>query len=161
MARKMAGSAEHGTEVSAHGDRPWVYFMIDCFLLITNFFIITFKFKNEEPILPQKMPPGSTKPAQAVQTSRKDMLAIHVSGVESPVYEFMTKQVSLQELAGILAGTVTGDKEFQVRVSYDRDVPWGYVMAVFNECTKVKINECGLVPLRGLDEPLPAAPSGG
>jgi len=47
------------------------------------------------------------------------------------------------------AVSASGGEKFSVRVSYDGDANWGDVMMVFNACTKVKIAECGLIPLRG------------
>jgi hypothetical protein len=40
---------------------------------------------------------------------------------------------------------------FSVQISYDGNAHWRDVMAVFNTCTKVKIAECGLKPLRDAD----------
>ena len=36
MARKkIGGGGGHDEGEGGHGDRPWVYFMVDCFMLIT------------------------------------------------------------------------------------------------------------------------------
>lgn len=150
MGKRMGGGG-HDQDVGGHGDRPWVYFMIDCFLLITNFFIITFKFKAEECVLPQRMPPGGTVASKSAFQETKKILNVHVThpdGSNTAVYQYMSKEVPLAELAGVLASISNGGDEVQVRVSYEGNVPWGDVMAVFNSCAKAKIRECGLVPCR-------------
>jgi biopolymer transport protein ExbD len=143
---------KHEEEGGAHGgDRPWVYCMIDAFFLITQFFVLTFKVKADEVVLPQRLPPGGTVPSKSNALDNKKKLSIHVSHPAGGAaqYEFMTKQVNLQGLNDMLAGSVGGGQEYQVRVSYEAEVPFGDVLAVFNACSKVKIAECGLIPLRG------------
>jgi biopolymer transport protein ExbD len=150
--RTIGGGGDHGGgSGTGHGDRPWVYFMVDCFFLITEFFVITFKFKNEESVLPQRLPPGGTVPSKTQSHESKEQLNIHVfSNNGQAVYKFLDSQASLPELVQKLANsTGAGGDRFSVRVSYEADVPWESVMAVFNACTKVKIAECGLIPLRG------------
>lgn len=150
--RNMSGETGEG---SLHSDRPWVYFMIDCFLLITNFFIVTFRFKAEEPILPNRMPPCGIPPCRPVVPP--DTLAVHVSrSGEAPVYEFMARQVTMPQLAEVLANARSGDRDVAVKISYEKEVPWGDVMGVFNECAKVQIVKCGLVPLRAAREARPS-----
>jgi len=156
MARRKIGGGDGGHDDSGHGDRPWVYFMVDCFMLITEFFVLSFKFKTEEVILPHKLPPGGTVPSRTqAMLDKSETLSIHVlrSG-DTPMYDIMKQQVTLQQLSSTMASTVSSGKNFTVRVSYERTVPWADVMAVFNECTKVKVEKVGLVPLRG-------EPSGG
>jgi biopolymer transport protein ExbD len=161
MARKKIGTGEHhgGESGSAHGDRPWVFFMVDCFFLITQFFVLTFKFKTEESILPQHLPPGGTvRPTTAVPTNPKEPLRIHVSSGSSrgtAVYDVMNTKVTLADLSSKLAAIVStsGPDRYTVRISYDTNAQWGDVMAVINACTKVKISECGFVPLHGVDAP--------
>ncbi|HYG78497.1 MAG TPA: biopolymer transporter ExbD [Planctomycetota bacterium] len=139
------GDDDHG-----HGDKPWVFFAVDCFFLITQFFVITFKVKSDELALPQRLPPGGTSPGKSSALDTKKKLSVHVSRVNGVAnYEFMSKSVNLQGLNDMLAGSVGGGQEYQVRVSYAADVPFGDVLAVFNSCAKVKIAECGLIPLRG------------
>src|ERR1700712_5630187 len=59
MSRKKMGGGGHDDEGGGHGDRPWVYFMIDSFFLVTQFFVLTFKVRTgEDLILPHKLPPG-------------------------------------------------------------------------------------------------------
>ncbi|MFH0938069.1 MAG: biopolymer transporter ExbD [Planctomycetota bacterium] len=155
MAKKMGSSAHHeeGSGTSTD-DRPWVFFMVDCFFLITEFFILTFKFKIEESVLPQKLPPGGTVKPQVTQEA-KESLRVHVTigaGGSAATYDIMNNKVSLQELSNRLATLASsGPNRYIVRVSYDQDVHWESVLAVFNACNRVKIQECGLVPLRGLD----------
>lgn len=147
----MSKHKKHHEEEGGHGgDRPWVYFMVDAFFLITQFFVLTFKVKSDEVVLPQRLPPGGAKPSTttAVDTTRK--LSVHVSsngGVAR--YEFMTQSVDLQGLQTMLVNAAGGGTQTQVRVSYEADVPYGHVLAVFNACAKAQINECGLIPSRG------------
>lgn len=148
----MSKQKHHDDGGGGHGgDRPWVYVMIDAFFLITQFFVLTFKVKVDEVVLPQRLPPGGTVPAKSTNAlDNKKKLSIHVSrSGDAAQYEFMTKQVNLQGLNDMLAGSVGGGQEYQVRVSYEAEVPFGDVLAVFNACSKVKIAECGLIPLRG------------
>ena len=148
MSKKHGGHSEEGHG----GDKPWVYFMIDCFFLVTQFFVITFKVKTDETLLPQRLPPGGTVPGKSASTlENKKKLAVHVSrATGTATYEFLSRQADLQGLNDMLAQSVVGAGEnYQVRVSYDENVPFADVMAVFNACAKVKVAECGLIPLRG------------
>jgi len=148
MGHKSKSHEEH--DDTGHGDRPWVFFMIDAFFLVTQFFVITFKVKSDEVVLPQRLPPGGTVPSRSTAIDNKKKLSIHVSSAGGAgTYEFMTKQVNLQGLNDMLASSVAGGLEYQVRVSYEPEVPFAHVIAVFNACAKVKIAECGLIPLRG------------
>jgi len=151
--RRVGGGGHGGGEEAGHGgDRPWVFFMVDCFFLITEFFVLTFKFKVEESVLPQKLPPGGTVPARSPVTNSKETLRVHVSNSSgTPEYEILSKRVSMSELNDMLARSTSVGKEYTVRVSYDANVQFGDVMAVFNACSKMKIAECGLVPLRGAE----------
>ena len=146
--RKFHVGGDHGSGMGH--DRPWVYFMIDCFFLVTQFFVMTFKVKADEVILPQRLPPGGTVATKTPEQNDKQQLPIHVTmngGVA--VYDIQkTRQVSASELTDTLARSVGAGKEYSVRVSYEADVHWAHVMAVFNACSKVKIAECGLIPLR-------------
>ena len=141
-----------GGEEGHGGDRPWVFFMVDCFFLITEFFVLTFKFKSEESALPQRLPPGGTAaPNKTMQRDAKETLRVHVaSSGGAAVYEYMGQQVSLSGLNDTLANAArAGGEKYSVKVSYEATAPWKDVLAVFNACNKVKIAECGLVPLRG------------
>lgn len=152
MGRRRHSGGDHGDDGTGHGDRPWVYFMVDCFFLITEFFVITFKIKNDEAVLPQHLPPGGTVPSSRPPRDAKEQLNIHVYNEGGQArYKFHEITVSAHELSDKLATAVgaTGGEKFSVRVSYDAEVNWGDVMMVFNSCTKVKIAECGLIPLRG------------
>ncbi|HEY3322632.1 MAG TPA: biopolymer transporter ExbD [Planctomycetota bacterium] len=151
MAHKKHGGGHDDEPGGGHGDRPWVYFMIDSFFLVTQFFVLTFKVKVDEVVLPQRLPPGGTSPGRATSAIDKKKLNIYVTrsgGAAS--YEFMQRSVNLQGLNDMLAQSVGGGQQYQVRVSYEPEVPFGDVLAVFNACARVKITECGLVPLRGV-----------
>jgi biopolymer transport protein ExbD len=145
---KVVKGDEHGGGVG-HGDRPWVYFMVDAFLLMNNFFIMTFKFKQEEPILVQRMPPGSTAPVRSPKLSNKQNLVIHVNRRGEEIgYEYMSRRVTLEELSNTLAGVAASGKELSVRVSYTDEAHWQDIISVYNACQKLKISECGLIPSR-------------
>jgi len=146
MSRKHGGG--HEEEGGHGGDRPWVFFMVDCFFLITMFFVMTFRVKADEIALPQRLPPGGSKPSTTSVADTKKKLSIHVSGTADAKYEFMSKGTNLSGLQDMLAGSTGGGQEYQVQVSYDAEVPFRHVMAVFNACNKAKIAECGLRPLR-------------
>lgn len=151
MARKkMHIDSDHGDGIGH--DRPWVFFMIDCFFLITQFFVITFSVKADEVILPQRLPPGGTRPSPTTTIDDKQPLPIHVSmnGTAADYNIQQTRHVSISELNDTLARSVGPGREYLVRVSYEPEVPWEHVIAVFNACSKVKI-ECGLIPLRTAD----------
>ena len=132
----------------SHDSRPWVFFMIDCFMLIVAFLILNFKFKVDDAILPQRLPPGAYPPGHLIDP-KANLLPIHVRrNGNSPAYEIYTRECSLNEMNETMASMVSSGKKYQVRVSYEGEVPWSDVIAVFNACTKVGIKECGMVPLR-------------
>jgi len=149
MSRRNASI--HDEEEIGH-NRPWVYFMIDAFFLVTQFFILTFHVRNDEVVLPQKMPPG-TYPNDGV--TRSQPLHVHVTRSSSvPAASYIvnnsgaSETYSLTEFTELLAGAAQTSRAFCVRVSYDSDVPFGDVMPVFNACSKYKIENYGLAPLR-------------
>jgi biopolymer transport protein ExbD len=151
------GSA-HQEEEIGHGsnDRPWVYFMIDSFFLCTQFFVVTFKIKSDEIVLPQRLPPGGTAMARQVAMDTKKKLQVHVSqsgggGAAYSIGLASSGEVPLSGLVDRLAAATSAGVEYQVRVSYEPDVRWEHVIAVFNACSRLKIAECGLIPLRGRD----------
>jgi biopolymer transport protein ExbD len=133
-----------------HGDKPWVYFMIDCFFLITAFTIMSFQLRTEEEVLENKLPPvgrgpGVSSPLQPIHIHVKASNAeprYRVEGSECSEAEMRT---SLQSLAQL------GPERYRAKISYDADTPWGDVVVVFNACTVAKIRDCGLVPIRGIN----------
>jgi biopolymer transport protein ExbD len=122
--------------------------MVDCFFLITEFFVLTFKFKVDESVLPQKLPPcGGRGDGPAL-----DSLRVHVN--ERGKYEVLGNTYTLQELTDKLASLPDLSREsLLVRVSYAPEIQWGQVLPVFDACSKVRIGKCGLVPLHGADVP--------
>ncbi|MGD0088539.1 MAG: biopolymer transporter ExbD [Planctomycetota bacterium] len=154
MAHRGGGASHSDEGGGGHGgnDRPWVYFMIDSFFLCTQFFVVTFKIKSDEIVLPQRLPPGGTAMARQVAVDAKKKLSVHVSPAGAgAAYQFMQREVDLAGFNEMLASSTGGGVEYQVRVSYEPDVRWEHVIAVFNACSKAKIAECGLIPLRGRD----------
>ena len=135
---------------TGHGDRPWVFFMVDCFFLITEFFVLTFKFKVDESVLPQQLPPygGGGRGCGPAPES----LRVHVN--DRGKYEVLGKTYTLEELTGRLSIlSDTSPDQYLVRASYDPQVTWDKVLSVFDACNKVRIAKCGLVPLHGADVP--------
>lgn len=150
MSRKRFG--QHSNSEAPHGDRPWVYFMIDAFFLITQFFVLTFRLKTGDLVLPQKLPP-SGKPPDVPLIVQKDLINVHVArdlSGSSPTYSVMGNSLSQAQFTEILstAAQTRLPENLSVRVSFERDIPFGDVMSVFNACSKHKIAECGLARLR-------------
>src|ERR1700759_4401499 len=133
--KKNRGIAVH--EESDHGHaRPWVWVMIDAFLLVTSFFVCTFHVKSDEPVLPQHLSNGGPGPGPAISSN---ILRVHVSRENgAAVYEYHSVRGSLAELAQSLAGARQVGN-VQVRVGYDSTVPFGDVLAVMNACSRVGI----------------------
>jgi biopolymer transport protein ExbD len=121
--------------------------MVDCFFLITEFFVITFKIKNDEAVLPQKLPPGGPGPGH----SSIESLYVHVLNEGGQArYKFNDVTVGESTLSDrLVAAARAKSGETAVKVSYDADVQWKDVMTVFNTCNKARIAQCGLIPLRG------------
>jgi biopolymer transport protein ExbD len=145
----------HVEEKDTHGSRPWVYFMIDCFLLMTNFFIISFQFKTQEPILPQKLPPGCGIRLPGYTPPLDTKLLVHVKHVkegtkEKTVYEYLGRSVTMDELTGVLRDVARGAAKVRVLVSYADNCRWQDVVDIFNQCQRLKIDQCGLVPSRSV-----------
>jgi biopolymer transport protein ExbD len=140
---------------TAHGDRPWVYFMIDCFFLVTQFFVITFHIKIDDCALPRQLSSGSKNTKPPLPPPLADLssrVRIHVSRAgNAPVYECMQQPCSLAELEAALARVKSAGRECSVRLSYDPAVPYGDVLAVFNACSRLNIKKCGLIPTREAD----------
>src|SRR5262245_32301674 len=105
MAKHKSESHE---ETGGHGDKPWVFFMIDAFMLIVSFLVMNFKFKVDDVILPHKLPPGGTVSSKQVALDKKEMLPIHViHNGDSAQYEIFTQQCNIQELEGRMTSTVS------------------------------------------------------
>ncbi|MEI6235833.1 MAG: biopolymer transporter ExbD [Planctomycetota bacterium] len=154
--KKMGASADHGDDSGHGGDRPWVYFMIDSFFLVTQFFVLTFKVRTgEDLILPHKLPPGGAgKPTPDVLVKETLPVAITVNrdtAESAPWYKINGGSPGdLQSLNSTLGSLVEGKdpSKFSVRISYEGKVIFKDVMPIFNTCIKYKISECGLQPSR-------------
>src|SRR5258708_28907459 len=114
MSRKKGHGGGHD-EVGHGGDRPWVYFMIDCFFLVTQFLVLTFHVRSDEMLLPQKLPPGGTRPAQKAVTDNKKKITVHVTHSGTAQYDCMQKVVDIGGLTELLR---SAGPETQVKVSY-------------------------------------------
>jgi biopolymer transport protein ExbD len=151
MAR-IAMDKDEGSGVFGHGTRPWVYFMVDAFFLVTEFFVITFRVKNQDWVLPHKLPPGNSRGVKdyPILVIKENNLAVHAryeKGVA--IYSCMQRDVTLDQLDTVLANVTAVDRDnLIVRVSYEGDVPWRDVISVFNSCARYEIKKCGLIPLR-------------
>jgi biopolymer transport protein ExbD len=140
-------SNSHDDDTPGH-DRPWVYFMVDCFFLITEFFILTFKFKTEDFVLPGKLPPGAHDPdPRYVIPAEIVKLGVDSSNPAQP-YSFMNQRLTHDEVKALLTRAAASGKGVQVRVEYTAGTTWAPVAQIFNECQHVKIQDCGLIPLR-------------
>jgi biopolymer transport protein ExbD len=146
MARSRGFLSSHKEDEGVHGNRPWVFCMIDAFFLITMFFVMTFHVKQDEKVLPQAMA-GGTGPGPRDPLVRT--LPVHVmrSGAAT-VFRLNASEVSLDQMEAALKNSNTVGTQYIVRVSYEAGVPFGDVMSVFNACKKAGIEKCGMVPLR-------------
>ena len=149
MARSRGFASSHD---DSHGNRPWVYCMIDAFFLITMFFVMTFHVKNEEKVLPQEMAQGPHPPVVHPDPLNLHTLPVHVlRNGAATFYVVNSQQLSEAQLDSAFANLTNSGANYIVRVSYDARVPFGDVMCVFNSCKKAGIEKCGMVPLRGSD----------
>ncbi|HYF51006.1 MAG TPA: biopolymer transporter ExbD [Planctomycetota bacterium] len=127
--------------------------MVDCFFLITEFFVLTFQFKKEGYSLPQKMPPGGHPPPITFRCDTTEAIPIHVRSDGSKVtYMLHSQPLELAQLEEQLAiAAQHGKDRYQVKVTYEPQAQYGDVIAVLNACQKVKLERFGLVPLRDSD----------
>jgi biopolymer transport protein ExbD len=131
--------------------------MIDCFFLVTQFFIITFHIKVDECVLPQRMPAGIVvpdpyhPPPPPPPTTTRTVHVHVMQNAGAPVYVCGSQPGSLGDLDAALQRLADSSQECAVRVSYEAAVPFGDVMAVFNTCTRRNVARCGLAPLRVAD----------
>lgn len=134
---------------TGHSSRPWVYFMVDCFFLITIFFVCTFKIRSNELSVVGRLPPGSNRPICRLPLDPTvRTMNVHVSrNAGAPAYHFLTRRCDLSALNEMLAN-VANSGGTTIRISYERDVPFTDVLAIFNACSRNNIMHCGLVPLR-------------
>ena len=138
---------------SGHANRPWVYFMIDSFFLITQFFVLTFHLHTDEGILPQKLGGVIRDPVTPAIASTQ-AISVHVSRTAKgePRYRILAagsaEEKTLSQFTDSLARAVTHSSNVAVKVSYDASIPFGDVMGVFNACHKCQIDSCSLVATR-------------
>ncbi len=134
-----------------HGDKPWVYFMVDCFFLITQFFLIAFHAKTGATYsLERTNPPGNTNkhPVEPIH-SPDEILPVHISQENGQVTMlFQNHTTDFANFSESLRRVASGRNTFKVNLSYDANVEWQKVIDVMNECSKLKIEKCSLIPLR-------------
>jgi len=138
-------------EEEVHGSRPWVFFMIDCFMLILQFFILTFHFRASEPVLPAKLPdegPGIPRPLPP----EKQPLVVRVKA--GPIYTVDGVDASLQDLETTLSARCMANSATRLRISYEAQVPWGDVMELYDLAAKYAVHDVGLVPLALTEMPV-------
>lgn len=150
--RNWKGGSKQASDVGLHGERPWVYFMIDSFFLMNLFFVLTFRMKTgDDVVLPQKfVQPGCPGPRERVVVP----VAIAVnrdSSFSTPTYringgEKMDVQTLNTRLVELSAGR--DSSMFSVRIAYDGKVIFDDVMPILNTCVHLKITQCGLQPTR-------------
>jgi biopolymer transport protein ExbD len=128
-----------------HGGRPWVFFMIDCFMLILQFFILTFHFKTAEPVLPARLPEGGGSPKPEVPLPEQRPVAVHVK--PGPVYMVDGVDAALSDLETTIQARRLANPAVKIRISYEARVPWGDVMALYDLAAKYELRDVGLVPL--------------
>jgi len=150
MAKKGGGGHDDHDEGGGHGDRPWVFFMIDCFMLVLQFFILTFKFKDVEPVLPGQLPPGSEMPSKTPPPEKKPIV---IYAMMNQVYQVDGQNTDLSGLETTVGARLGASSETSVKIRYDKAVPWGDVFAIYNLAAKYKVKEVGLIPLRIQDMP--------
>ena len=146
-----SSSADSNGNGNGHAQRPWVYFMIDCFFLITEFFIVCFKFKNVELNLVNKLPAGGPGYPPVVRPAN-EILHIHLIQKDGQVtYLVQTTPITLPELDATLVRASAKRPAVSVRISYEGDVAWKEVVTVMNACTREHIENVGLQPLRSTE----------
>jgi biopolymer transport protein ExbD len=141
-----AGADEH-----THGDKPWVYFMIDCFFLLTAFTVLSFNSKVEERVLLNKLPPAGGPGPIPFQIRTTEPLNVQVAaGSNEQRYLVQGNEITQPQLQSCLFTLAEARHEdAEVKISYDAETSWGDVISVFNACTKAQIKKCGLKQLRG------------
>jgi hypothetical protein len=135
-------------ETGGHAERPWVYFMIDSFFLVTQFFVLTFQMKTpNDLILPNKLP-ASGGIVEPLQPHEILAVQVHRNTIQSPARYSINGGNEL-DLAGVSEqfGAITSGHspdKYTVRVSYGERAVFGDVLPIFNTCAKLRIKECGL-----------------
>ena len=132
-----------------HGDKPWVYFMVDCFFLITQFFLIAFHAKTEQFSLPRTNPPGNYPPTLHPLPTTDEILPVHVSQTNGQTtILFQNQTTDFANFSAALRRASSSRSTLKVNLSYEPNVEWVKVVDVMNECSKLKIDKCSLIPLR-------------
>ncbi len=150
MARSRGFLSSHKDEEGLHGNRPWVFCMIDAFFLITMFFVMTFHVKNDEKVLQQAL--STHRGCGGGHGVDLRTLPVHVMrNGAATVYRMNATEVNLDQMETSLRNSTSGGARCIVRVSYEAGIPFGDVMSVFNACKKAGIDECGMMPLRRSD----------
>lgn len=155
MAHKRFRFGGHGEQGGGHGDRPWVYFMIDSFFLVTQFFVLTFQVRtSQDLVLPHRLvgsgcpssitsiPSLKTDVAISVNRAHPDSAsAYRINGGES--MDGSSVATKLTDMA------IGKDPDlFNVRIVPGPSAKFGDVMPILNICKKLGFKECGIQPSR-------------
>ena len=149
MTRRRTLFGGHDNHSGGHGDRPWVYFMIDSFFLITQFFVLTFHIGHDL-VLPHTLhnaPPGTTF---SVNTGVTILVNRDPADI-APTYkinggESMDRSTVESKLSAMVVGKNPSD--FSVKISAQGNTTFGDVMPLLSICKKLKFPECGIQPSR-------------
>ena len=151
--KKKGRASGSDSENGGHSDRPWVYFMIDSFFLVTQFFVLTFQLRTKEDlIIPHKL----TAPSKIVVITLDDTkpVAIEVSRETSETAPYYAlnggKKMDQKELDTTLKAMTDGHNplSYSVKVSYIGNAIFGDVMPVFSTCAGLGIKKCGVQTAR-------------
>lgn len=152
MARRFGEKS--GGEGGTH-ERPWVYFMIDSFFLVTQFFVLTFQLRvANDLVLPNKLIGTGgiiCPPPERFAKMPVGITVLQSAADAAPKYqmnggELLDEPGVVARLNDMVSGT--SPERFSVRVSYEGKVVFKGVMTIFNACKKLGIQECGLMPSR-------------
>src|SRR5579862_1639916 len=141
----------HGGEGGIH-ERPWGYFMIDAFFLVTQFFVLTFQLRvADDVVLPNNLLPGNRTIVTPPPPPKTAVGITVLHGATGSKYqmnggELLDEQGVIARLGDVVNGK--SPSKFFVKVSYDGEVAFKDVMTIFNACKKLGIPECGLQPMR-------------
>ncbi len=153
MAHKRFRFGGHGDQGGGHGDRPWVYFMIDSFFLVTQFFVLTFQVRTSQDLVLPHTLRGSggseriiallkTDVAISVNREHRDSVpAYKINGGES--MDGLSVTTKLTDMA-----IGKNADQFNVRIVPGVNANFGDVMPILNICKKLEFKECGIQPSR-------------
>ena len=129
--------------------------MIDCMFLITEFFLITFKFKEKEYILPAELPKGGVALKDPnILKNRYPPIVVTIKGEADDVHYLLDQSpTNLTDMKLKLSQLKTIEQaQTQVRIVVDSKVHFKHLIRVFDTCKQLGIQNCGLIPSAPLTE---------